>query len=254
MYSEVTAVLKTFLRDYYLMECLKSLREQYPDIRIIVADDGHKRMERSEKILKYANNHVYLDWDSGLPAGRNRALRIVETPYVFIGDDDFYHDSKALDKLLPLMEVADIAGGRVKHNNVIGDYQGFFVERDNGKELKWQRLESEDYKEHKGSRYIPVDLTYNFFLGKTEKVREVGWDENIKISFEHSDFFLAAKKNGLKVVYCPDAIVDHKPMHVEINKDEEAEYRPFRLRRTDRDYFVKKWGYGSYADMNDNLL
>jgi hypothetical protein len=39
--ADVTALIKTFLRDEYLFTCVSSLRLNYPNLRIIVADDGY---------------------------------------------------------------------------------------------------------------------------------------------------------------------------------------------------------------------
>jgi len=55
-----------------------------------------------------------------------------------------------------------------------------------------------------------VDIALNFFIGETDKVRAVGWDDDLKLA-EHTDFFLRAKRAGLRVWYEPGMVAEHCP-------------------------------------------
>lgn len=236
---DVTAVVKTFRRDAYLRECLASLKRQYPDISLIVVDDCGDEHNR-ELVEGHGGTFLSMPFDSGLPAGRNLALKHVTTPYVLIGDDDFYYENQDVVKLVELMGDADIAGGRVKENGLVSDYQGTFEEHDGV--LHWVPIER---------RQTYCHFVFNFFVAKTEVLRNIGgWDENIKVAYEHSDFFINAWKKGVHVTFCPDALVTHKPEHVILTELEKANYAQFRLRSNDRDYFLAKWGYKAYIDIH----
>ena len=67
---DVTALVKTFLRDEYLFTAVLSLRRHYPEITIIVADDGYCSDEKEAR-LKEAGVSVYiaLPWNRGVSRG-----------------------------------------------------------------------------------------------------------------------------------------------------------------------------------------
>lgn len=58
-----------------------------------------------------------------------------------------------------------------------------------------------------------VDVVANFFIAKTEKIRALRWDGDLKLG-EHQDFFLRAKQAGLKVATCSDVKVYHKQVDI----------------------------------------
>lgn len=55
-----------------------------------------------------------------------------------------------------------------------------------------------------------VDFTSNFFLAKVDKLREVRWDEQLKITGEHFDFFLRASRS-LKIGFLTEVEISHFP-------------------------------------------
>ena len=73
------------------------------------------------------------------------------------------------------------------------------------------------------------------------------WPTNIQISS------FQRKKAGLKVLYTPDVIVEHKPPHVVFKDESKEEYDKYRMRKSDRDYALKKWGYKYYKDINGHI-
>jgi hypothetical protein len=77
-------------------------------------------------------------------------------------------------------------------------------------------------------RHRACDLVENFFLARTQRVRDAGgWDDRLKIA-EHIDFFLRARSKGLKVGYTPRAGVDHVQIRAERHS---PDYLPFRAQR-----------------------
>lgn len=245
--DDVTAVIKTFLRDDYLKACLTSLRERHSSIRIFVADDGDEPSAEKKKFLhEYCDQYYRLPFDSGLPYARNYLMERVETEFILIGDDDFCFNAD-ISPLRTLMGVSDLAGGRIVENGKVRDYQGLFRFANDG--LECVRLNMLNFEMHEGIRYKPCGFTFNFFIARKAKL--LPWDENIKISYEHEDFFLMNKDNA-RIVFCPDAFVTHKPPHVHIHEDAQARYGKYRNRRGDREYFFKKWGLSFFQDMDNN--
>jgi hypothetical protein len=189
--------------------------------------------------------YVELPFDCGICVGRNTLVELVETDYVLVGDDDFnYGPDSHLEIMLKLNEIADIVGGRVRQGGIIRDYQGFMEH--NGNQIVWRRLLLDSWKNYKTFRYKPCDLTFNFFICNKKIFEKVKWDEQIKVAFEHSEFFLSAKEAGLKVIFTPHCIVDHKLLGLE----KTLEYSQYRNRRSDKERFFKKRNLESCIDMS----
>jgi len=182
--EKLTAIIKTFERPKTLKRLLVSLRRCYPDMHVIVADDSHdpQRLDGVETII--------LPYDSGVSAGRQKALDAVKTPYVLLLDDDFifYADTK-LEESLQIMEnepSIDIMGGEVVN-----------LPSFKASEYTVARL----YPTKARSLLAPGTLVAglpvhdkvpNFYIARTERLRLVGWDEHIK-RLDHADFFTRAK-------------------------------------------------------------
>jgi glycosyltransferase involved in cell wall biosynthesis len=241
--NDVTAIVKTFLRDDYLKLCVQSLRDTYPDIKIIVGDDGHITPEKARFFHDLGIDYYAMDWDQGICKGRNFLVDKVKTPYVLIGDDDFFYTPEArLQDLRKLMEVSDLAAGAVMQNNSVQHYEGFMAFQ--GDLMTYYPLPQDNWKAHAGIRYKPCDIGFNFFIAKTALCKEVRWDENIHIMYEHSDFFLRLK--GKTVVYAPGSVVKHKFHTFRPTQ----EYLDSRFSKGDKPYFFEKWKVKRRIDMH----
>jgi len=246
-FADVTAIVKMFLRDEYSMECIRSLMRNFPSIRIIALDDGHHTEEKDGFFHENRIRYVKTPFDIGLGHARNVLSRLVETEYVLVGDDDFYYTPDCgIKNLLRLMDVADIACGRVSEDGAFNDYQCLIRRTDDGG-MKWSKADAQ-WLVHDGIPYMQADVAYNFYIAKSAKIRGM-WDDAIKVAYEHSDFFLTAKAQGIKAVFTPYSTVIHKPPHV---RNDFPEYSDFRRRRSDKEHFFRKWGADWYEDMKGN--
>ena len=81
---DVTVCVKTFNRPKLLNNCLKSIRWNYPNIKIIVADDGNINQN-----IGFDVEYHKLKFDKGLSYGRNFMLDKVKTKYFVLVDDYF---------------------------------------------------------------------------------------------------------------------------------------------------------------------
>ena len=60
--------------------------------------------------------------------------------------------------------------------------------------------------------FAETDLVLNFFLAKTERIKEIhGWDPKLKLQ-EHTEFFYRVKLNNLKVGFTNELSVQHHPV------------------------------------------
>lgn len=251
--NRVTAVLISFLRPGYTEACVRSLADTYPGINIIVAENAEYNKDTAEICRQYNAKYVVLPYDSGVCVARNRLVQLVETEYVLVGDDDFFYTPEArVDEMAAFLDghpEFDTIGGRVKQDGVIRNYQGYIHERPRSIHLEPLDLETGFLFDDKTTLlYKKADLTFNYFLARTEKVKKTPWDENIKVAYEHLTWFIDFKKDGGKVAFSPDPVVIHKPQH--IDPKQESEYPAFRNRRCDKERFFKKYDIDYTVTMN----
>lgn len=223
---QVTFLIKTFERPTALRRLLTSARHAYPKSKILVADDSRRPDLNIDA-------HVFtLPFDSGLSKGRNALLERVETPFFLLLDDDYVFDGGSrVEELLHLLLTTevDIAGGEWFR---WGQPSGFYglLEREENTLLALPG----DRGEIAGCpRY---DFIPNLFVGRTESVRQVGWDEDLKLG-EHLDFFWRVREHSLSVVLHPRFTMLHEPIS-------SSTYQPYR-RRGELEYrqlLMRKYG------------
>ncbi|XP_056307839.1 beta-1,4 N-acetylgalactosaminyltransferase 2 isoform X2 [Danio aesculapii] len=188
--SQVTVLIKVFLRYKELNVLIQSIRSLYPKIKIIVADDSLE----PEKVKGENIEHYIMPPAQGWFAGRNLALSQVTTKYFLWVDDDFvFLENTNIESFVKIMEAnpeLDVVGGQVESNQF-----SFRLEYEEG---------SSD-----------EDGVVNYFMGRTEAVRKVGFDPFLK-RVAHTEFFIDAL-GDLLVVTCKDLKIGHQK-HSNTNK------------------------------------
>lgn len=242
-----TAVIINFLREPFMFHCVNSLKQHYPDIQIKVAENGFVTEEKKQKLAEMGVDYIPVEWDAGVCKGRNALVSQVKTKYVLVGDDDFeYTKDTKVDQMVQFLEEHpefDLVGGRIFEKGKLKDYQGDMEIVD--KAFKYTPLKLGDYE--KGNiRYKKCDLTFNFFVARTKLCQKVKWDENIKVRYEHSDWFYSVKQAGGSVAFTPDCVVNHKPA---IQFNAPRKYGVCRGRASDKEYFYKKHKIEKVIDM-----
>jgi glycosyltransferase involved in cell wall biosynthesis len=179
----VTAVIKTFQRPRQVRRLVASIRRVQPDLPIIVVDDNREPTPIPGTEL------LAMPFNSGISAGRNAALRRVETPYVLLLDDDFvFTRQTALAGPLATIEAVtdiDILGGAVVNlpDFSVNDYSRIAM---NGHPAAPRFALGSTV----GGLAVHAKVP-NFFVGRTERVLSVGWTEELKV-LEHAEFFWRA--------------------------------------------------------------
>lgn len=243
--KRVTAVIISFLRPEYTTACITSIKKTYPDVNILVAENGEKNDQIKQLVEKYGGEYIMMPYDSGVCYARNRLVERVKTEYILVGDDDFFYTKVAgVDKMLAFLEAhpkIPLIGGKISEDGRPLDYQGDIMIYPDYHE--YIALWDKDCKKDKKTKlkYGMCDITFNYFLGRSEIIKKIKWDENIKVAYEHSDWFIELKRAGIgKVAYTPEAIVIHKPKHVFISEGEVNNYRKYRDRKSDMEYYFRK--------------
>ncbi|XP_035253971.1 beta-1,4 N-acetylgalactosaminyltransferase 2-like [Anguilla anguilla] len=218
--SQVTITTKTFLRYNQLNYLIRSIRNVYKDIKIIVADDSFN----PQKVNGSNIEQYFMPPAQGWFAGRNLAISQVTTKYFLWVDDDFeFIDNTKIEKFVEIMEAVpelDVLGGSVGTNAFTfkvlyeeGDEEGGCLSKIPG-----------NYQPVPG---IPncfyTSGVVNFFLGRTDAVRRVGFDPLLK-RVGHSEFFMDGL-GELLVASCPDLSIGHQAKRADTN----GEYYKYRM-------------------------
>jgi glycosyltransferase involved in cell wall biosynthesis len=179
--GQVTALVKTFERPHVLRRLLASIERRYPALRVVVVDDSR------EPVRLPGVETTAMPYRSGISAGRNEGLRQIATKYVLVLDDDLvFYRGTALGEAVELMErhpEIDIMGGRLIQLPLFRtSHPGQIFHTDATPVLP---LGSEV------GNLTVCEKANNFFLARTDRLRLVAWDSELKL-IEHADFFTRA--------------------------------------------------------------
>lgn len=196
--DKVTIIVKTFERPQCISGLIYGIKLRYSDIRIIVVDDSKK-----PKVIAGVE-YLEMPYDSGVSAGRNLALSKVDTQYVVTLDDDFVFDKRTeLERWLEILENTnlDLVGGNVDgHPN----YHASLHIIDDALVFKPEPVGKE-------CNFLLWNIILQFWMGRTEKIREIGgWDNEFK-TVDHIMFF-ARSIGKIKIGYCSDVKIGHMPI------------------------------------------
>lgn len=241
--KKLAFICVNFLRKGATKNAIESLQANYKDIQIYIADQDEPSTEMVEFYEKHGVKYYYLPYDCGLSYCRNYLISQVEEPYIMWGDNDFIFDeNNHIEDALELLDSDDkigVVGGSTLKNNVMQHYERMLMYDKEHGILVYVPLEMTDPTEHtfKDLPYYYCDLTFNHAIAKREvfKNKRVRWNPNLKVRYEHSDFFLRLKQfSKYKVVYFPAFTVHH--MHVGSKA-----YQDMRCRAKDGEDFAKSW-------------
>lgn len=227
----VTLVVKTFERPAVLRRMLASVRRVFSG-PIVVADDSRTPYVSDDPRTRV----LALPFDTGIGAGRNALLAAVETPYVFMTDDDMvllpdFDLTRVVGHLDRNPEI-DVVGGRVVHLPLwrTADYSGAALYAYRG-----------EPRVREGTLIDGLPVAYkvpNFYVARTDAVRAVGYDDRLK-RVDHNDFFTSAY-GRLTCVVDPAMVCLHAHSYFD------AHYQGFRMdTAADLALVAEKWGGAS---------
>lgn len=242
--TNVSILITTFLRDGCLLECIRRIQAHFPEVTIVVVDDGYPTTEKQE-LAKHLNagghEYIVLPFDSGLPAKRNAGVKVIRTRYMLMGCDDFdfspIEARLGIEKMRGILDLnpeIDVASGRRANE----PYEGF-LSIVPGQYIKETSLVPTGNRE-----FYKVDLTVNYFLARTNIVQKFPWDERMKIGGEHGDWFLDLKNADRHVVWVPGVNITE----LQVPNGEHPDYAYYRARARDLGHkiFLAKRGVMDY--------
>ncbi|XP_015233467.1 PREDICTED: beta-1,4 N-acetylgalactosaminyltransferase 1-like isoform X2 [Cyprinodon variegatus] len=206
--SLVTIATKTFLRYDKLKDLIDSIRQFYPTVTIVIADDNeHPQPVTGPHIEQYI-----MPFGKGWFAGRNLAVSQVSTKYVLWVDDDFIFTANTqLEKMVDILEktTLDLVGGAVREvTGYTATYRHKISVEEGGEDGNCLHIRNGYHHVIKGyPNCVVADAVINFFMAQTDKIRQVGFDPRLSRS-AHLEFFIDAL-GILHIGSCSDVIVNH---------------------------------------------
>jgi len=228
--NDSTLVVTAFNRPNELEACVASIRTFYPELRIIISDNGNHFKESRKKLERqYKCRYFRLPFDSGVSYAKNRALEKVETKYAIIIDDDFiFTEATKLEKMKVVLDgdpsVGVVGGCPMTSSGKVGTGGSTLRIDLEHKFLVRRPIEDPDWKETGGIKYFYADFIRQFLI--IRNIPELRWEERMKICGLHLYFFLKVKwDDRWKVAYVPEVTVLHD------RSRPTPEYTQFRRRR-----------------------
>lgn len=209
--ENVTIIYKSFERQKMAKRLYRNIQSYYPGIRVIIADDSSEPLNLQDDSLEV----IRLPFNSGLSYGLNRALERVKTPYVMrMDDDELFTLKTCLGAQIHFLEnhpEIDLVGFCLltailckDPDKEVRKYTSFSM-RGAPKPLRIPHMTQID-----GNHFV-MGKVPNLYVARTDKVRSVGWDENIRM-LDHQDFFWRAAGNLVSVIALGTAVFHyHNP-------------------------------------------
>ena len=211
----LTIGIKTFCRPHTLNENLDILfsknNKYYP---IIIADDSlpKYKLQNLEIIKKYKTKTsievIDLPFDSGLSKGRNAIVSKCNTKYIMILDDSRTFTSELnICNMIKFLEetnyhlfcgVINSRGGNNRRYCALFDSIKIINNIINIKTKSVRKIKSTLF-----NNIYETNIGVNVFIAKTECLKNVKWNDELKIG-EHEIFFYDFYKFGYKCVISDD--------------------------------------------------
>ncbi len=206
---DTTIVIKVHYRLGHLVALMDSIRQVVP-WPIIVADDSrpNRQAQIAAAVAQVKDaEHLALDYDVGIAAGRNAGVdRVTTSSFILMEEDLLVPVGTELWRLVDHLQNADIVGGVLNMMKPTHTARQTFA----------GQLTS---KPHRGGLHVHheadpphgvrrVDHILNFFAARTDVVKAVRWNDSLKLC-EHFEFFWRVKQAGLKVLIHNGVEIDH---------------------------------------------
>lgn len=217
--SKVCILVKTFLRDGYLFRCIKGIEKRFPEVKMVIVDDGyHEKFKETafySRLREMGHVCIWLPFDSGFGAKANAGIpHFQDHQYVLIASDDFNFDDvrvrAGIERLVTVLDndpSIDIVSGRVNGR----PYEACLDVVDNCvHEVSGHR----ETRTVEGVEYKVCDLTVNFSLIRSSCFGsdKLHWDGDVKIGGgEHGSFYVDAKRLGFGVAVVEDVSIREYP-------------------------------------------
>ncbi|XP_037629966.1 beta-1,4 N-acetylgalactosaminyltransferase 1a [Sebastes umbrosus] len=237
----VTFATKTFLRYDKLKDLIDSIRQYYPTVTIVIADDN----EHPQPLTGPHIEHYIMPFGKGWFAGRNLAVSQVTTKYVLWVDDDFIFTANTkVEKMVDILEktTLDLVGGAVREvTGYTATYRHTISVEEGTEEGDCLHIRNGYHHVIEGfPDCVVADAVINFFMGRTDKVQQAGFNPRLA-RHGHLEFFIDSL-GSLHIGSCSDIIVNHasKIIMPWSKTDSQKAYDKFRYSSSSADNDIHK--------------
>lgn len=201
-FDRVDVLIKTFLRDGMMLDCVRRIQAHMPGARMIIVDDGYHSVEKRAfyNEIELAGHIIrFCPFDTGYGAKMNIGQAAATREFTLRIADDFMFDATSAAGVIRLIGFLDdpqhadyaIASGRVDGN----PYEANFLFNEDRSEIHLLRVHDP------GNTFTECDMTVNYSLIRTPFLQSFKWDEEFKIGGDHLDLYLFAQAVNKKVAY-----------------------------------------------------
>lgn len=253
--DEITILVTCFLRFDKLAQFLKSVRQHYPGLHVVVSDNSLREGETLPQEARDLQQHPQVTWvqcpfDCGVSGVRNHAFPYISTPLTLLCEEDFiFTHETSLEAMLDVLNHtdADLVSGLLRDNRGPAyQWSGRFTWTEE-QVLQIQPLQEQWSHTAAGHWHQSTDLVMNWFLTSTDTLRRNPCDEQFKSSHEHLDWLLRFHQSGLKLRQTTDSIVLHD------KSDRSPLYQQHRL-RSHLPQLYSKWNLTDHVPRNIEQL
>lgn len=226
--EDVTVCMTAFRRPRKVEAQLESLRKYYPQVKVIIGDNGDDLPNVAEDEF---TRLIQLPFDSGISKSRNFLYGLVTTPFILtIDDDNLWTENTQIERFLSVLD----------HDPKIGIVGGWQDDREKNQRIGWH-LKFHEHKQElsatvsrgpvritsDGVPYWETDSVLNFSLARKELFENCAWADDLKMC-EHWEYFYRLKQFGKwRVVFCPWVGSIHDPL------PRAKAYTDFRFRKNE---------------------
>jgi len=260
-FDRVDIMMKTFLRDGFMMNATNAIDKHLAGARIVLVDDGYesaKKLQHYEAMVEMGHAVIQTTFDSGYGAKNNLAVSKYERPYILRVADDFdFATPGAAEGVMKLIDVLDsdpsvgIASGRF--DNIPYEHTTTITERPDGLvDVRADLLKDPVMlKASGGAEYAYCDFTVNYSLIRREVMDTMVWDEQFKIGGDHLDLYLHNAKLGKKTAWVKGVNIDSQPLFAGATH---GDYHLYRGRaRLALPHTFKRHGWASFTSSDGRV-
>jgi len=249
---KLTVVVTTFKRPALLQQCLKSIRENYPIIPILISDNGSETKHEIVAMKRIADHYdaevTFLPFNCGANRARRDGIVMSMSKYVVLIEDDMkFTRSTHLGAFYNVLErdmTVGMIGGAVRTRGRYGAI-GSNLKIDQERGIFWRtRIDKpDDVMIADGTSYFYCDYVRMFFMVRREM--EIDWEVGLyPSSGSHQSIMLKLLNSKYKKAWTWDCEIEHGKSRP--TKEYAAIRRDYRAKA--REIFVESTGlrYGIF--------
>ena len=215
--NEITVVVTTFKRPALLQQCLKSIRENYPIMPILISDNGSETKSERAAMKKIADHYdagvVLLPFDCGANRARRDGIVMSMSKYIVLIEDDMkFTRSTRLETFYNVLERdgrVGMIGGAVRTRGRLGAI-GSHLKIDWDKGIFWRtRIDDSDDKIIANrTLFYYCDYVRMFFMVRREM--EINWEVGLyPSSGSHQSIMIKLLGSEYKKAFTFECEIEH---------------------------------------------